>query len=244
MRCAVISDIHANLLALEAVLADIGDRVDRIWCLGDLVGYGPDPNECVERVRQEDMISVVGNHDWACLGKLALDEFNPDARQACRWTTQQMSSRSREYLDGLPVSLVMGEFTLVHGSPRAPIWEYVTNPDSALENLSFFDTRVCLIGHTHVPLAFYAPDQEPTSCERHWLGSLEILPLNGGRWILNPGGLGQPRDGDPRAPYLILDTETMSVEICRVSYPVEEVQERMEEAGLPSSLIRRLALGW
>lgn len=244
MRCAVISDIHANLAALEAVLKDIGDRVDRIWCLGDLVGYGPDPNECVARVREEDIVCVVGNHDWAALGKINLNDFNPDARRACYWTMEKLAPEHKDFLDRLPVSLVLGEFTLVHGSPRAPIWEYITQPDIARENLAYFDTRVCLVGHTHVPLVFYLPSEDAPNCERRWISGRDTLQLKQGRWILNPGGLGQPRDGDPSAPYFLLDTERMEIEVRRVPYPFEKTQKRMEKAGLPANLILRLAFGW
>jgi predicted phosphodiesterase len=244
MRYAIVSDIHANLAAFEAVLAIIGDRVDRIWCLGDLIGYGPDPNQCVELARQRDIICVVGNHDKACLGGLDLIEFNPDARRACRWTSEQLTPENRAFLDGLSEKITIGEFTLVHGSPRAPIWEYITQPEAARENFAAFDTRVCLVGHTHVPLAFYLPNDSSPTCERRWLSGVGPLHLNDGRWILNPGGVGQPRDGDPTAPYMILDTEALTVEVQRVSYPVEETQQRMEKAGLPGNLILRLSFGW
>ncbi len=244
MRLAVISDIHSNLAAFEAVLADIGDRVDRIWCLGDIVGYGPAPNECIERVRQDDIICLAGNHDWACLGKVDLADFNPDASRACRWTVEQLKPENRDFLDRLPVSLTIGRYTLVHGSPRGPIWEYIAQPETALENFSHFDTAICLVGHTHVPLAFHLPDESASSCERRWLSGREPLDISQGRWILNPGGLGQPRDGDPRASYLILDSEAVTVEIHRVPYPVEVTQQAMAEAGLPGSLSLRLTFGW
>ncbi len=244
MRYAILSDIHANQVALETVLAEVRGKVDRIWCLGDIVGYGPRPNECVELVRQENMVSVVGNHDWACLGKIDLAEFNPDARRACRWAMDELTPENREFLDQLPVSLSIDEFTLVHGSPRGPVWEYITHAELARENFNFFDTRICLVGHTHVPLAFHLPAEKMPTCDRHWLSGLRTLDLSTGRWILNPGGLGQPRDGSPAAPYCILDTETMVVEVHRVAYPVERTQQQMEEAGLPGSLILRLAFGW
>lgn len=243
-RYAVISDIHANLAAFEAVLADIGDRVDDIWCLGDLVGYGPDPNECIERARQMDLTCVVGNHDKACLGEVDLFEFNPDARRACRWTIDHLAPENRAYLESLSEKLVIGEFTLVHGSPRAPVWEYITSPETARENFSAFDTRVCLVGHTHVPLAFCLPTETSPLAERRWLSGAGPVSLNAGRWIVNPGGVGQPRDGDPTAPYILLDREAMVVEVRRVAYPVEQTQKRMEKAGLPGNLILRLAFGW
>lgn len=245
MRCAVISDIHANLTALEAVLHDIAQQgVDQIWCLGDIVGYGPDPNACVERVRREDLICVVGNHDWACLDKVDLNDFNPDARRACLWAMKQLTPENRRFLDQLPACLVINDFTLVHGSPRAPIWEYITHTTIALENFAFFDTRICLVGHTHVPLAFHLPEDELAVCERTWINGPGKMDLSKGRWILNPGGIGQPRDGTPSSPYLILDTESLLAESHRVPYEVEETQERMQQAGLPQSLITRLAYGW
>ncbi len=244
MRCAVISDIHANLAALDAVLADLGEQAEAIWCLGDVVGYGPDPNECVARLVERGVVSIAGNHDWACLGKLDLDDFNPDARQACLWTAEHLSDESRAFLEGLPVSRVLADITLVHGSPRAPIWEYLMSAETALENLAFFETRICLVGHTHVPLAFHIPDEEARICRRRWLQDGDTFSLRSGRWIVNPGGIGQPRDGDPRAAYLLLDTETLEAQIRRVPYAVETTQRRMLEAGLPGNLIQRLAFGW
>lgn len=242
MRCAVISDIHANLTALDAVLADIGEQAEAIWCLGDVVGYGPDPNECVSRLQERGIVSIAGNHDWACLGKLDLEDFNPDAREACRWTAERLSAASRAFLEGLPVSRVLGDVTLVHGSPRAPIWEYLMSAEVALENLPFLETRICLVGHTHVPMAFHI--SETLLCRRRWLQDGDTLSLRSGRWILNPGGVGQPRDGDPRAAYLLLDTETLEVRVRRVPYAVDATQQRMLRAGLPGNLIQRLAFGW
>jgi diadenosine tetraphosphatase ApaH/serine/threonine PP2A family protein phosphatase len=244
MRCALVSDIHANLLALEAVLADIDNQADRIWCLGDIVGYGPNPNECVARVRERGAVSVVGNHDWACLGKVDLAEFNPDARRACHWTMEQLTDESRSFLDQLPTSLVIGDFTMVHGSPRSPVWEYITQPEIAEQNRDYFDTSICLVGHTHVPLAFRLDAHAATSCERRWLSGEQTLDLSTGRWILNPGGVGQPRDGNPEASYCLIDTTAMVVRIRRVPYNVEETQRQMEKAGLPGNLIMRLAFGW
>ncbi|MGC8873568.1 MAG: metallophosphoesterase family protein [Chloroflexia bacterium] len=240
----MISDIHANLAALDAVLADIGAQAEAIWCLGDVVGYGPDPNECVARLQERGIVSIAGNHDWACLGRLDLADFNPDAREACLWTADRLSKEGRAFLERLPVSRVLEDVTLVHGSPREPIWEYLTSPEVALENLSFFETRICLVGHTHVPMVFHIPEGGAPLCRQRWLQGGEALSLESGRWILNPGAIGQPRDGDPRAAYLLLDTETLEVRIRRVPYAVETTQRRMLEFGLPGSLIRRLAFGW
>ncbi len=240
MRYLVLSDIHSNLAALEAVLAEAGE-VDQVWCLGDLVGYGPDPNECVERIRELPHICVAGNHDWGVLGKLDLSDFNAYARQACLWNRQRLTEENREYLDNLDEYIVEGDFTLVHGSPRYPIWEYVMSPGVAWRSLASFDTPYCFVGHTHVPVIFAARDDFCDTCPL-----LEGQPLQLGqeRLIINPGGVGQPRDGDPRAACLILDPDKGTIEHHRVEYPIEVTQKKMEEAGLPRQLIDRLDHGW
>lgn len=247
MRYLVISDIHANLEALEAVLEDAQGQYTEVWCLGDLVGYGPDPNECVERVRELPVACVAGNHDWAALGKLPLDDFNPDARVASRWTQVALDASSRTYLEALPETLVIGDkVTLVHGSPRHPIWEYVISIPIALENFAYFETPWCLIGHSHIPVIFrYIVEDEHKDCEAI------IPPFNqpislppGERFIINPGSVGQPRDGDPRASYMLIDPDEGTIEYRRVSYPVDKTQAKMEELGLPPRLIARLSFGW
>jgi len=240
MRYLVLSDIHSNLAALEAVLAEAGE-VDQVWCLGDVVGYGPDPNECVERISSLPHLCVVGNHDWGTLGKLDLNDFNAYARRACLWNREQLSAENREYLDSLDELIVEGDFTLVHGSPRSPIWEYVMSPGEAAHSFAFFDTPYCLVGHTHVPGIFV---ERSASCEAVLVQEGRPMPLGRERMIINPGGVGQPRDGDPRAAYLILDTDSMTVEHRRVEYPIEVTQEKMRKAGLPRRLIDRLDYGW
>jgi len=240
MRYLVLSDIHSNLAALEAVLAEAGE-VDQVWCLGDLVGYGPDPNECVERIRALPHLCVAGNHDWGTLGKLDLNNFNAYARWANLWNREQLSEENREYLDILDEYVVEGDFTLVHGSPRDPIWEYVMSPDTAERSFAFFDTPYCFVGHTHVPRIFV---ERGTSCEAVPVQENRVVPLGHERLIINPGGVGQPRDGDPRAAYLILDTENLTIVHHRVEYPIEVTQERMRKAGLPLRLIERLDYGW
>lgn len=243
MRCLVISDIHANLAALEAVLADAAP-FDRIWCLGDLVGYGPDPNECIERIREFDHVCIAGNHDWAALGKLDLNQFNSDARAANAWTHEQLTPTNRLYLERLPTKRFEDGFLLVHGSPREPIWEYVLDIDQAAANFNQFKTAICLVGHTHVPLGF-VHDQD--SDEYHMLIPPYPEPVRLSnphmRMILNPGSVGQPRDGDPRASYAILDTEAQTWELHRVAYPVEATQQRMRTQNLPLRLIQRLEIG-
>ncbi len=243
MRYLIISDIHANRAALEAVLRDAASlNYDMIWCLGDLVGYGPDPNECVARIQDFEHICTAGNHDWAALGHLTLDDFNTDARIAHLWTREELTPVSQEYLQQLPLRVEQGDFTLVHGSPREPLWEYILDLGGAMISFSHFSTPFCLVGHTHLPLIFVL-DQ---NAGRPYAMVPEIgipILLRGHRMILNPGSVGQPRDGDPRASYAILDTSAMTWELHRVSYPIEITQERMRARGLPRRLIARLEVG-
>ena len=240
MRVLVLSDIHSNLAAFEAVLSAAGE-VDQVWCMGDLVGYGPDPNECVERIREFPHICVAGNHDWGVLGKLDLNDFNPNARQACLWNREQLSTENRQYLDDLDERIVQDDFTLVHGSPRWPIWEYISVPAEAAPNFGFFETTYCFVGHTHAPIIFIETED---SCQAAALPQDRPVALGPERLIINPGGVGQPRDGDPRASYLILDTEHLIIEHHRIEYPIEDTQKRMLKAGLPLQLIARLGVGW
>lgn len=244
MRCLVLSDVHANLAALDAVIYDAG-YFDLIWCLGDVVGYGPDPNECVSRLRQFPHMCLSGNHDWAAIGKIDLRGFNSDARTSAEWTQNQLTPASRAYLQALPPSRVEAGFTLAHGSPRQPIWEYILDPATAGNNFPAFDTLACLVGHTHVPALYFMPDGShgPSHCETHTPRWGEPFHLNSGRWIVNPGSVGQPRDGNPDAAYALLDLEDNSWEHRRVRYPVHETQSRMREHDLPARLIERLAQG-
>jgi predicted phosphodiesterase len=241
MRCAILADIHANLSAFEAVLQDIEERggVQEIWCLGDIVGYGPDPSACIALLRQQPHICIAGNHDWAAIGKLEISEFNPYAADACRWTGVQLNTGDVEYLEGLSLTLTRDDFTLVHGSPREPIWEYVTSALSARDNFRCFDTRYCLIGHSHVPAVFEETD---AACEREEMPAILRLGVN--RLIINPGSVGQPRDGDPRAAYAIYDREANIINHYRIPYDIEETQKRMAATGLPDLLVERLTNGW
>jgi diadenosine tetraphosphatase ApaH/serine/threonine PP2A family protein phosphatase len=243
VRYLVISDIHANLAAFDAVL-DAAGSFDMIWCLGDLVGYGPDPNECVARIQEFEHICIAGNHDWAALGKLDLNQFNHDARVANAWTQRQLTPIARAYLEARPTRLEEDGFLLVHGSPREPIWEYILDIEQAAVNFSHFEAPVCLVGHTHVPIGFVL-DREHEDYYRLVPPYPEPIRLANPtmRMILNPGSVGQPRDGDPRASYAILDTEARTWEVHRVDYPVEVTQERMRAYDLPLRLIQRLAVG-
>lgn len=243
MRYLVISDIHANQVALAAVLAD-AKSFDLIWCLGDLVGYGPNPNECIDRLCDLPHVGLAGNHDWAALGKLDLTSFNSDARIASIWTQSELTPMSRAYLDSLPTHSVQDQFTMAHASPRQPVWEYVLDPLIAQRNFSYFETPFCLVGHTHIPVIFLQSDDSAGSCKTIAPPYHEPIPLIAERrMILNPGSVGQPRDGNPHGSYAILDTDAMTWEHRRVSYALEITQEKMRARDLPSRLIERLEYG-
>jgi diadenosine tetraphosphatase ApaH/serine/threonine PP2A family protein phosphatase len=242
MPSLILSDIHSNLVALEAVLEDAPADLP-IWCLGDIVGYGPHPNECIERLRSVDAACVVGNHDWAAMGKLDVRDFNLDAQRSVLWTQHQLKPASLEYLEALPLSLIEGAFTLVHGSPREPIWEYILYPPIARASFRYLTTDHCLVGHTHVPVAFRL-DDDGQAIETEHLVEGAPLSLSEGRLIYNPGSVGQPRDGDARASYAILDAEAATLEYRRVAYDIAKVQAQMERADLPQRNIMRLSYGW
>ena len=244
MRHLVLSDIHSNLEAFEAVLEDAGP-VDQVWCLGDVVGYGPDPNACVELLRSLPHRCIAGNHDWATLDKLDLRDFNSDARQANLWNREQLTTYNLAYLNALPETLVEGQFTLVHGSPRHPIWEYIIYTSTAQASFAYFDTPFCLVGHTHTPAIFCLKDEGGKEvCEPLPVSLDEPLRLGAERLIINPGSVGQPRDGNPQASYAILDMEALTVEHRRVAYPFEETQAKMLDHDLPVRLVVRLGYGW
>jgi diadenosine tetraphosphatase ApaH/serine/threonine PP2A family protein phosphatase len=239
MRIAVLSDIHSNLPALEAVLAALGE-VDAWWHLGDVVGYGPHPDEVVGRLREIGAVGVRGNHDAATLGGLEIEWFNTEARRAIEWTAGRISPATRAWLEALPERLELDDMTLVHGSARNPIAEYVTSTRSARASFSAFTTPYLLHGHTHVPVAWREDGGEVEA-----LGPRDgsELPLDERRLLLNPGSVGQPRDGDPRASALVLDTEARRVTWHRVRYPIAAVQDDIRAAGLPGWLADRLDWG-
>jgi diadenosine tetraphosphatase ApaH/serine/threonine PP2A family protein phosphatase len=239
VRIAVLSDIHANLVALDAVLAALG-TVDRVWHLGDVVGYGPEPDAVVARLRELDATGVRGNHDAAAVGGSEIEAFNPDARRAMEWTLRTIGPDTRAWLDALPIRRTEGDFTSVHGSPRDPIWEYITTAPVARRNLDVLDTPYGLHGHTHLPTAFRDED-----------GLIEMLSpshgstlaLDGRRLLANPGSVGQPRDGDPRASALTLDLERGELTWHRVAYDIAAVQSAMRRRRLPDRLVERLVHG-
>ncbi|MCE2488734.1 MAG: metallophosphoesterase family protein [Anaerolineae bacterium] len=243
MRILVISDIHANLDAFDAVLQDANGQWDYVWCLGDVVGYGPDPNECVERLRELPHLCLAGNHDWAALGRLDLNSFNPEARHAVGWTSGALSGNSRVWLEALQTTFVAGDFTLAHGSPREPVWEYIFEASVAAQNFPHFETPFCLVGHTHQP-AIYEQQNGPGSVDMVLPDPRQRRQLNGRRQIINPGSLGQPRDQNPRAAYALLDLPDGVWEYRRVAYDVNAVQDRMRREDFPERLVRRLEYGW
>lgn len=242
MRYLVFSDVHSNFPALQSVLMDAPDY-DEALCLGDLVGYGPNPNECVDRVQDLELTCIAGNHDWGAIGRADLTVFNREARQALIWTQQQMSASVQSFLGSLEPKLELTDSILLsHGSPRDPVWEYMVDVGTATDNFRHFDFQIGLVGHSHVPTVFEMPS--PDGRARLLSGEVDqLIELQGRRLILNPGSVGQPRDGDPRSSYAMLDTEAMRWTFRRVEYPVEITQERMRAAELPVRLINRLSVG-
>jgi diadenosine tetraphosphatase ApaH/serine/threonine PP2A family protein phosphatase len=244
MRYLVISDIHANLQALETVLASAGEW-DAVLFLGDLVGYGPSPNECVERVvGLSNVTSIIGNHDVAALGQIDVDTFNPQAKFAALWTQKQLTPEHKDFLGSLGQVEELEDVTLVHGSPRDPVWEYLDRVSQGPENFARFTTTSCFNGHTHVPRIF-SQDTETRQTEVRIPEEAEVLATADGiRRIINPGSVGQPRDGDPRAAFALYDSDSHDFEFRRVEYDIETVQSKMEAAGLPKPLSERLAYGF
>jgi len=239
VRIAVLSDIHSNLVALDAVLAAIGS-VDAVWHLGDVVGYGPEPDGVVERLTAIGAVGVRGNHDAAAAGGNEIEWFNPDAKAAMEWTRDAISATTLAWLAALPLRRLEPDFTLVHGSPRDPIWEYVTSAALARAALSAISTQHGLHGHTHVPIAFTEVDGRMRTLAPR---AGNTVALGEGRMLLNPGSVGQPRDGDPRASYLVLNIEAATATWGRAAYDVESVGAAMRAAGLPGRLADRLRVG-
>ncbi len=262
MRVLIVSDIHANLVALEAVLRDAerGGSVGAVWSLGDCVGYGPQPAECIARLKGFEAVMVAGNHERAATGAIGTEDFNPDAAAAAQWTKARLTEDERAFLDTLPevaTSSVVETglrparddaasppFTLVHGTLRWPIWEYLYSREAALGHLALQQTPFGLVGHTHVPMLVIEELQSEERCRLLHLDDGDNVDLDPKlRIVLNPGSVGQPRDGDPRASYAVLDTDSNSIALRRVEYTIETTQKLMAEARLPRGLIERLAAG-
>ena len=244
MRVAVITDIHSNLPALEAVLGRIdGTRVDEVWCLGDVVGYGAQPDECTATVRESCDVCLVGNHDLAVLGDLDISSFSAAAAEAAVWTRERIAESSTEFLRGLSAQGERETVGLYHASPRDPVWEYVLSIEQAEECMEMQEQRVALIGHSHVALFFAEAEQEGGRTVASQAGDGVIEHVAERKWLINPGSVGQPRDGDPRAAWLELDTESPGAVFHRLPYDIDRAAAAIVDKGLPQRLADRLYVG-
>lgn len=254
MLYGLFSDNHSNLPALEAVMAYFeSNRVDSYICCGDIVGYGPNPNECIEIMKsRHNFVAVAGNHDLAAYGGKDITWFEKDAREAIIWTTGQLKPENTEYLKRLENKKIIDTFTIVHGSPRDPIDEYLVYTEELTENIEYFDTSICFAGHTHVPSIFSVArnnrkkaDRKPEIKDFRTItgntGKIELLPER--KYIINLGSAGQPRDRDPRACCVLYDSITSSLRYSRIEYDIPAVQSAMRQNNLPESLIDRLSKG-
>jgi predicted phosphodiesterase len=239
---ALISDVHGNLPALRAVLRAIDEEgVDEIWCLGDLVGYGAQPNECVELAARSVQLCLIGNHDLVVLDRLAISDFSANAAAAAQWTKEQLGADARAYLERLDPLDEDQPVGLYHASPRDPVWEYVLSSPAADDCMDEMSPRVGAIGHSHVALAFWRKGDTPTAGAQSEPGAQ--LDISEHRWLLNPGSVGQPRDGDPRASWLLLELGSWQATWRRADYPIDEAADAIRAAGLPAPLADRLYYG-
>ncbi|MXZ02672.1 MAG: metallophosphoesterase family protein [Chloroflexi bacterium] len=243
----LLSDIHGNLSALEKTLEDASQRADitSVWVMGDSVGYGAQPNEVIERLRSlPDLAMVKGNHEAAAIGEISIANFNPSAAASAAWTADALTTETRDFLTSLPLTTVQASITLCHGTPRNPIWEYMFTSQTADLNLNHFDTVGCVHGHTHIPSVFGG------DASANWqviqARDADVFQLDYERWFVNPGSVGQPRDGDPRASYALLqltDNIAPRIQFHRVEYDVAKAQGLILDAHLPSTLAFRLSVG-
>ncbi|MEA2426474.1 MAG: hypothetical protein QOF37_102 [Thermoleophilaceae bacterium] len=242
VRVAILSDVHGNLPAFQAVLADIEkEGVDAIWCLGDLVGYGAQPNECVALAKEVCHLCLIGNHDLVVLDKLDIAEFSMNAAIAATWTKENISKESIEFMNELEPLDETYPIGLYHASPRDPIWEYVLSTMLANACMDEMEPRVGAVGHSHVALYFWRREDGAIAGEQAPGGT--DLDLSNGDWIVNPGGVGQPRDGDPRAAWMLLDLSSWRASWRRVEYPIDDAARAIQQAGLPVALSDRLYHG-
>jgi predicted phosphodiesterase len=240
----VIGDIHSNLTAFKAVFSYLSE-VSKVWCLGDIVGYGPNPEECLEHLTKFDHITIAGNHDLGAIGKIDLMTFNTDARIACAWSGEKLSQQGQQFLADLPLTLnPKPEILLVHGTPNDPVWEYLLSAWQADAILTERNEKFVFVAHSHLPFVIEKVDQEPSVFKPIQPGETITLDQKESvRYIINPGSIGQPRDGDPRASFMLFDLDNSKLKYYRVAYQISETQERMRQAGLPRFLIERLAVG-
>ena len=240
MKLAVISDIHANLEALEAIMRDIElQQADKIVCLGDTIGYGADPIPCLEAVETRCETRLMGNHEYAVLGKLPSQQINRTAKIALNWTQNQLQDNVMSRIADLPMTAAMGDLFFVHASPWEPTrWRYVLSPGEAEAAFKNFDQRICFNGHSHLPMIFALADNQIRVKTGHG-----FQPNEDTRYIVNVGSVGQPRDNDPRACYVVFDTAEDEVIYRRVDYDIAKAQHKMRQAELPAMLIQRLQSG-
>ncbi|MCK5579802.1 MAG: metallophosphoesterase family protein [Candidatus Omnitrophica bacterium] len=241
MRYGIFSDIHGNLEAFEAVIAALEkESVDVYLCAGDTIGYGADPDVCLERLRCLKAKSVAGNHEWAVLGNMTLMHFNPVAREAILWTENQLGPDEKDFLKTFPLKFKNDDLMMVHGTwQHESMFEYLTSLRKAQEMFALMDRDIGFVGHTHVPMILEQNDEEIS-----FVSSFVIKPNPDRKYIVNVGSVGQPRDGDPRAAYAVYDTKAKEVAVRRVSYPVVKAQEKIRQAGLPGMLADRLEIGF
>ncbi len=241
MKFALISDIHANYEALTQVLADIEtQKVDKIFCLGDVIGYGTDPVPCLEAVSKYCDVKLMGNHEYAALGLISTDHYNDAAKKSSEWTKTQLSDNELSTIADFELSYSFEEFYLVHASPFKPDeWKYIIAPNAAIEGFMHFEEKICFNGHTHLPQIFTEQEDALPRCQ---IGH-DFLPDKESRYIINVGSVGQPRDNDNRACYLIFDTAEYEAEYRRVEYDITAVQKKMTALKMPEMLINRLAIG-
>ncbi len=244
MRIGILSDIHSNLPALEAVIEAIeSSGPDEVWCLGDVVGYGAEPDACAKVVEEVCQVCLVGNHDLAVTSELELDAFSPTAAAAARWTREAAAKSTIDFLRGLEPLDESHEVALYHASPRDPVWEYVLWPDQAAECLEVQASRISFVGHSHVALFFLGPDAEGAQVRGAQAADGTQLDLTAGRWLINPGSVGQPRDRDPRAAWLELDTQKQTAVYHRVEYDIDRAAAAIAATDLPEQLGKRLYIG-
>lgn len=243
MRYGILGDIHSNLEALEVALAYLeGAGVDVLVSVGDVVGYGASPAECIARLRERDAHVVLGNHDAACAGRMDLLPFNPMARAAVSWSREVLSDEDLAWLEGLPLRLELADCAVAHGTwSRPERFEYTSTPSDADESLEELDLPVLFVGHTHQPRAFLRPHQDPL--HTHYVRGARIDLSDARKAVVNVGSIGQPRDGDPRAAVALFDSEADRVEIVRLEYDIAGAADRIRRAGLPPPLADRLFLG-
>ena len=243
MRTAIISDIHSNLEALSAVLYDIETlNIDEVICIGDVIGYGPNPNECINLVSKKCPDILLGNHDAAALDTLSTQNFNINAKRAIEWTNEQLTPDSRSFIEGLPMVKINGEKTFVHSTPYEPkMWYYITSVEEAAFNFQFFNTKFCFVGHTHIPITISIDKNLNINVSQEEF--IDFDKDDDTHYLINVGSVGQPRDRNPKASYGVLDMEANTFTIRRVEYDIEKCQQKMRKYKLPEFLVTRLSEG-